>query len=73
VSPREIVKTLIYETEKGLVAVAMRGDREVNEVKLDNADSDKAAAEVQDGLPTRNPQSAVDPSDERASALGGKG
>ncbi len=35
--PRErIVKTLLYETERGLVAVAIRGDREVNEVKLLN-------------------------------------
>ncbi len=31
-----LVKTLIYETEKGFVAVAIRGDREVNEVKLGN-------------------------------------
>jgi prolyl-tRNA synthetase len=31
-----LVKTLIYETEKGPVAVAIRGDREVNEVKLAN-------------------------------------
>ncbi|MEO8502299.1 MAG: proline--tRNA ligase [Acidobacteriota bacterium] len=32
-----ILKTLIYNTEKGLVAVAIRGDREVNEIKLGNA------------------------------------
>jgi prolyl-tRNA synthetase len=32
-----ILKTLIYATEKGLVAVAIRGDREVNEIKLLNA------------------------------------
>ncbi|KAB2965484.1 MAG: proline--tRNA ligase [Thermoanaerobaculia bacterium] len=32
------VKTLVYETDQGeLVAVAIRGDREVNEVKLQNA------------------------------------
>ncbi len=36
VSPREIVKTLIYETEKGPVAVLIRGDHEVNEVKVKN-------------------------------------
>ena len=36
-TPDRIVKTLIYDTEKGLVAVAVRGDREVNEVKLKNA------------------------------------
>ncbi len=31
-----VVKTLIYETDDGLAAVAVRGDREVNEVKLLN-------------------------------------
>ncbi|MDH3745210.1 MAG: proline--tRNA ligase [Acidobacteriota bacterium] len=36
VSPSQIVKTLIYETDKGLVAVAVRGDREINDVKLGN-------------------------------------
>ncbi|HVT60384.1 MAG TPA: proline--tRNA ligase [Thermoanaerobaculia bacterium] len=36
VSPRRVVKTLIYETEQGLVAAAIRGDREINEVKLAN-------------------------------------
>ena len=36
VSPKRLVKTLIYETEKGLVAVLVRGDREINEVKLAN-------------------------------------
>ncbi len=30
-------KTLVYETDQGFVAVAIRGDREVNEVKLLNA------------------------------------
>jgi prolyl-tRNA synthetase len=34
----KFVKTLVYETDGGeLVAVAVRGDREVNEVKLENA------------------------------------
>jgi prolyl-tRNA synthetase len=37
VAARGIVKTLLYNTEKGLFAVAIRGDREVNEVKLQNA------------------------------------
>jgi prolyl-tRNA synthetase len=32
----EIIKTLIYETEKGAVAVLLRGDHEVNEVKVKN-------------------------------------
>ena len=36
IEPRQLVKTLIYETEKGLVAVLIRGDREINEVKLAN-------------------------------------
>jgi prolyl-tRNA synthetase len=36
VPPERLVKTLIYETEKGLVAVAVRGDRQINEVKLGN-------------------------------------
>ena len=36
ISPRDIVKTLIYETERGPVAVLIRGDHEVNEVKLRN-------------------------------------
>jgi prolyl-tRNA synthetase len=36
VSPKRVVKTLIYETEKGLVAAVVRGDREINEVKLTN-------------------------------------
>ncbi|MEW6387964.1 MAG: proline--tRNA ligase [Thermodesulfobacteriota bacterium] len=36
VSPREVVKTLIYETEAGPVAVLLRGDHEVNEVKVKN-------------------------------------
>ncbi|HEV8578484.1 MAG TPA: proline--tRNA ligase, partial [Thermoanaerobaculia bacterium] len=36
ISPKRLVKTLIYETEKGLMAALIRGDREVNEVKLAN-------------------------------------
>jgi prolyl-tRNA synthetase len=35
-APDRIVKTLLYDTEQGLVAVAVRGDREVNEIKLQN-------------------------------------
>ena len=34
VSPKDLVKTLIYETEKEAVAVLVRGDHEVNEIKL---------------------------------------
>ena len=37
VEPRQLVKTLIYTSEKEeLVAVVIRGDREVNEIKLAN-------------------------------------
>jgi prolyl-tRNA synthetase len=36
VNPKRVVKTLIYETEKELVAVLIRGDREINEIKLTN-------------------------------------
>ncbi|HSL84239.1 MAG TPA: proline--tRNA ligase [Thermoanaerobaculia bacterium] len=36
VDPRQIVKTLLYETDAGPAAVLVRGDREVNEVKLKN-------------------------------------
>jgi prolyl-tRNA synthetase len=34
VSPAQLVKTLIYQTPKGLVAVLVRGDHAVNEVKV---------------------------------------
>jgi prolyl-tRNA synthetase len=36
VTPTDIVKTLIYETDEGPVAVLIRGDHEVNEVKVKN-------------------------------------
>ncbi|MCK9374862.1 MAG: proline--tRNA ligase [Syntrophobacterales bacterium] len=36
VTPADIVKTLIYETETGPVAILIRGDHEVNEVKVKN-------------------------------------
>jgi len=36
VTPQDIVKTLIYETDDGPVAVLIRGDHEVNEVKVKN-------------------------------------
>ncbi|MEM7481272.1 MAG: proline--tRNA ligase [Acidobacteriota bacterium] len=36
VSPMRVVKTLLYESDKGLHAVAIRGDREVNQIKLGN-------------------------------------
>ena len=34
IPPQRLVKTLIYQTEKGPVAVLVRGDQEVNETKL---------------------------------------
>ncbi len=37
VQPEQIIKTLLFETEKGMVAALVRGDREVNEVKLQRA------------------------------------
>ncbi len=36
VGAQDIVKTLIYETDRGPVAVLLRGDHEVNEVKVRN-------------------------------------
>lgn len=36
VGPERLVKTLLYETDEGVVAALVRGDREVNEVKLQN-------------------------------------
>jgi prolyl-tRNA synthetase len=34
VSPRDLIKTLIFETDKGSVAALVRGDHEINEKKL---------------------------------------
>ncbi len=36
VGAKQLIKTLLYRTERGLVAALIRGDREVNEVKLQN-------------------------------------
>jgi prolyl-tRNA synthetase len=36
VSPDKLIKTLIYETEKGPVAALVRGDHDINESKLKN-------------------------------------
>lgn len=36
VDPRQIVKTLLYESDLGPVAALVRGDREINEIKLKN-------------------------------------
>ncbi len=36
VEPRRVVKTLLYMTDKGPVAALIRGDRELNDVKLGN-------------------------------------
>jgi len=45
---QKIIKTLVYETEKGLVAALVRGDREVNEVKLQQV-VDTLRLELADG------------------------
>jgi prolyl-tRNA synthetase len=57
--PRQLVKTLIYEADGQPVAVAVRGDHEVNEIKLLNALgarevrlADDAAVERATGAPT---------------------
>ncbi|MFH1135873.1 MAG: proline--tRNA ligase [Pseudomonadota bacterium] len=36
IHPADLVKTMIYQTDQGLVAVLVRGDREVNVIKLKN-------------------------------------
>ncbi len=36
IKPQQIIKTLFYNTDNGLIAVLVRGDREVNEIKLFN-------------------------------------
>ncbi|MEE9258552.1 MAG: proline--tRNA ligase [Nitrospinaceae bacterium] len=36
VSPEKIVKTILFDTDRGLVAGLVRGDREINPVKLKN-------------------------------------
>lgn len=36
VPAKRLIKTLLYHTERGLAAALVRGDREVNEVKLQN-------------------------------------
>ncbi len=36
ITPDQVLKTLIYETDAGVVAVVLRGDHDVNEVKLKN-------------------------------------
>ncbi|GBF32669.1 prolyl-tRNA synthetase [Desulfocucumis palustris] len=34
IGPERIIKTILYQTEKGMAAALVRGDREVNEIKL---------------------------------------
>ena len=36
VAPDKLVKTIIYNTDKGTIGVLVKGDREINEVKLRN-------------------------------------
>jgi len=53
IDPGQIIKTILYSTEKETVAALVRGDREINEIKLynalgcvrlDKADSDTVSA-----------------------------
>jgi prolyl-tRNA synthetase len=37
ISPQKLAKTILYAADKKVVAVVIRGDREVNEIKLKNA------------------------------------
>ncbi|MBI5901870.1 MAG: proline--tRNA ligase [Deltaproteobacteria bacterium] len=37
VGPDKLIKTLIYETDRGLIAALVRGDRDMNEMKLKRA------------------------------------
>lgn len=37
IEPQRVIKTLLYKTENEIVAALVRGDREINEVKLYNA------------------------------------
>ena len=46
VSPKKTVKTLIYNVDGKLVGVLVRGDREVNEVKVANAANASAGIEL---------------------------
>ncbi len=36
VSPKKLIKTIIFETNKGLIVGLVRGDREINPIKLKN-------------------------------------
>ncbi len=36
VAPEQLLKTIIYNTDKGVIGVLIRGDREINETKLVN-------------------------------------
>ena len=36
VTPKDLAKTLLFETEKGTVAAMLRGDHQINEIKLKN-------------------------------------
>jgi len=36
VSPKQLIKTVVFETEQGLIAGLVRGDREINPLKLKN-------------------------------------
>ncbi len=51
VTPRDIIKTLIYRTADGPVAVLVRGDREVDEARLAEALGEDAALLAEEDFP----------------------
>ncbi len=58
VDARRLIKTLLYQTEKGVVAALVRGDREVNEVKLQKV-LDVLRLELADGATVERITGAV--------------
>ena len=59
IAPSQILKTLLYETDAGIVAVLLRGDHEVNEVKLKNFLQVSELALAGDGVVLRATGAAV--------------
>ncbi len=64
VKPRDLIKTLIYQADRRIVAVLVRGDHEVNEIKLrkalDAGDLQLAPAQAVESL-TRAPSGFAGP------------
>ncbi len=53
VSPKTIIKTVVFETEQGLIAGLVRGDREINLIKLKNLVNCEWLAPASEGLITK--------------------